>query len=317
MPASLVESFSVNEETTHRKTLLRSKRDRRSLVWSLGLFPLPVVIALISPPLAVVALPFTLYLAFCAGVLTHYHNHRGVFRSQLLNQLYSLWLTVFYGCPVFAWIPTHNQNHHKYTNGPLDATSTFRRGRRDGLYEALSYPVRSSSWQLPAVRAYLFGLRGARPGEFAWASAQIAALVVVHGAMLGLFLALHGVGLGLLGYGLALGLPALFSPWSMMFINYLQHVGCDPESPDNHSRNFVGSWENWLVFDAGLHTVHHEEPGLHWSEYRALHERRAPDIHPILLQRNVFTFLWSRYGLGDPKHLLVTQLSSSSGPRAW
>lgn len=305
MHASLLQDSLESARSSARSTLLRSKHDVRSLFWSLCLFPLPIAIALLSPVASVAVLPATIYLAFCAGVLTHYHNHRGVFRGRVLNQLYSIWLTVFYGVPVFAWIPTHNQNHHKYTNGALDATSTFRRGKPDSLYEALSYPSRSSFWQYPAVRDYLVGLKATRPSEFWWNVGQIVALVVVHLGLIALFIKLHGVGLGLLGYFFSLGLPALFSSWSMMFINYLQHVGCDPDSPNDHSRNFVGRLENWLVFDAGLHTVHHEEPGLHWSEYRARHEERAASIHPVLLQRNVFSFLWSRYGRGRPEHLLV------------
>lgn len=294
-----------------RSRLLRSKSDVRSLFWSLCLFPLPIGIAFADPYWSVAILPITLYLAFCAGALTHYHNHRGVFRSRLLNQIYSLWLSVFYGFPVFAWVPTHNQNHHKYTNGPLDATSTSRRGRPDSAYEALTYPTRSSFWQYPAVRDYFLELRITKRSEFLWCVAQILALVVVHAGLIGLFVWAHGLALGFGGYFFSLGLPALFSSWSMMFINYLQHVGCDPDSPNDHSRNFVGRLENWLVFDAGLHTIHHEEPGLHWSEYRACHEARASAIDPVLLQRNVFTFLWSRYCLGHTEHLRVSRRPSA------
>ncbi len=245
-------------------------------------------------------LPVTLYLSFCTGVLTHYHNHRGVFRNRVANQIYSLWLSVFYGFPIFSWIPTHNQNHHKYTNGPHDATSTFRSGKKDSLREALYYPLRSSSWQLPALISYLGLLRRKRSPELGWALAQSGVLFLVHAAgILGL-LHLHGPTLGGLAYVCSMLIPALFAPYSMMFINYVQHVGCDPSSPDNHSRNFVGAWENWLVFEAGLHTVHHEHPGTHWSRYPELHRQRENAIAPILNQRNVFSFVYRHYLRGEP-----------------
>jgi len=297
----------IPNDEPQRVSILRNAADRRSLFWSIGLFPLPIVAAFFWPQLAVWMLPFTIYLAFCAGVLTHYHNHIGVFRSRTANQVYSLWLSAFYGFPIFSWIPTHNQNHHKHTNSREDKTSTFRSGKSDGLVEALIYPVRSSAWQLPAVSQHLALLKRKHNAEFAWALGQIAAVIFTQVVVAAALVSLHGLGVGLTAYAATLFVPALFAPYAMMFINYLQHVGCDPNSADDHSRNFVGSWENWLVFQAGLHTVHHEHPGTHWSEYPKLHRARSQQIHPVLQQRNVFAFLFSRYGLGRSEHLLVPE----------
>jgi fatty acid desaturase len=99
-------------------------------------------------------------------------------------------------------------------------------------------------------------------------------------------------------YVLALGVPALFATWSMMFTNYLQHVRCDPNSRDNHSRNFVAPWVNWLVFDAGYHTVHHENPSVHWSRYRELHQRRGAAIDPNLNRHSILSYCITHYLLG-------------------
>jgi fatty acid desaturase len=81
----------------------------------------------------------------------------------------------------------------------------------------------------------------------------------------------------------------------MMFTNYMQHVECDVGSEHNHSRNFVDPLVNWFVFDAGYHTVHHESPGLHWSEYRALHTSLGDAIAPELNQRTILHYILSRY----------------------
>jgi fatty acid desaturase len=99
---------------------------------------------------------------------------------------------------------------------------------------------------------------------------------------------------------LVAGVPAGFASWSMMFTNYVQHVDCDPESSDNHSRNFVSPLQNWFVFDAGFHTVHHEQPGVHWSHYRRLHAARAAAIDPSLNQSSIFGFCFRRYLLRAP-----------------
>lgn len=277
--------------------LLRHAADRRTLLWSLGLFPLLPTGALLTPQVAPYVLPVALYLGFCAGVLAHYHNHRGVFRRDTLNQLYGVWLSVFYGFPLFGWISTHNQNHHKFVNGPGDVTRTDRDGRADTLWHALSYPTRSSAWQLPLVLAHFRRLWRRKSAQRYWFLAQTLAVPVVHGGLAAACVRVHGWALGALGYGGLVLLPALFASWSMMFINYVQHVGCDPSSPDRHSRDFVGPWQNWFVFDAGLHSVHHEHPGAHWSQYRSLHERRKGRLDPALCERDVLTFVWRNYVL--------------------
>ncbi len=111
--------------------LLRFNADRRTLVWALLLFPALPTLSYLRPALAPWLLPFALYLAYCSGVLAHNHNHTPVFRSKRLNSLYSAWLSFFYGCPLFVWVPTHNQNHHRYLDGPGDATRSALHAPRD------------------------------------------------------------------------------------------------------------------------------------------------------------------------------------------
>ena len=290
---------------------IRNPKDGRSLLWSLVFFPVFPAVGLTHPQWWLMFVPVGLYLGFCAGVLAHYHNHRGVFHSDILNRLYSVWLSVFYGFPIFSWIPTHNQNHHKFVNGPGDTTSTLRRAQKDTLYEAVTYPSRSSRWQAPTLALYVRKLHKKRSRALPWAIAQGLAIVFFHLAVIVWSLGRADSPQALSAYVLLVLLPALFAPWSMMFINYVQHVGCNHACPNNHSRNFVGAWENWLVFDAGLHTVHHENPGAHWSQYQELHDRRGSVIHPHLCQRNVFTFLWRHYWRGE-KTLTLTESNNSA-----
>src|SRR5690606_37580519 len=99
-------------------------------------------------------------------------------------------------------------------------------------------------------------------------------------------------------WALLLALPALSAAYFMMFTNYIQHVHCDPSSADDHSRNFVSPWVNWMVFDAGYHTVHHEHPGVHWSRYRALHQARSARIHPSLNCHSIASYCIHTYLLG-------------------
>ena len=130
---------------------LRFIADRRTLFWVLCLFPALPALSYARPELAPWLLPLSLYLSYCSGVLAHNHNHAPVFRDKRLNSLYSAWLSFFYGCPLFVWIPTHNQNHHRYLDGPGDATRTSELAAEDSLWAALSYPTRSSIAQMPAI----------------------------------------------------------------------------------------------------------------------------------------------------------------------
>lgn len=277
---------------------LRHQADARTLIWTLVFFPAVPAIGFIDPQLAPWLFPVALYLAYISGVLTHYHNHLGVFVSKRANKLYGMWLSLFYGYPIFVWIPTHNQNHHRYNNGPGDATRTDRYSGRDSLWNLLSYPFRSAVWQAEGIKTYIATAKDNRPERYREMMMQYAVVIGGHLSLLTLAVVLHGPALGLITYLLMAGIPAGFASWSMMFTNYVQHVGCDYESPDNHSRNFVSAWQNWLVFDAGFHTVHHEKPGAHWSEYRKLHEARAAAIDPVLNQNSIFGFCFKRYVLG-------------------
>ena len=86
----------------------------------------------------------------------------------------------------------------------------------------------------------------------------------------------RGVEIWFFGFGVS----AMFANWSMIFINYIQHVHADPWSEHNHSRNFVGKLGNWLVFNNGFHTAHHESAGLHWSKLPEAHAKIAHLIRP-------------------------------------
>src|SRR5690606_17778209 len=113
--------------------------------------------------------------------------------------------------------------------------------------------------------------------------------VVVIGAHLGLAalaVSLHGVGLGLTVYAFTLLFPAIVSLWTVMTFNYDQHVHTDPWSRYNHSRNFVSPVLNFLLFNNGYHTVHHENAARHWSLAKEEHEKIKHLIDPSLNQKS-------------------------------
>ncbi|HTQ08337.1 MAG TPA: fatty acid desaturase [Polyangiaceae bacterium] len=290
---------------------LRFREDRRTLVWAFVLFPLVPALAYARPGLALWLVPLALYASYCSGVLAHNHNHSPTFVARGANEAYGAWLSIFYGFPLFAWIPTHNQNHHRYLNGAGDATQTTLCGTVDTPWVAFKYPFFSARAQLPLVVDFVKDARVRSPLRFRRVLVETAALVGAHAALIVLALELHGLRTGALVYLASAGLPAALASSFMMLTNYWQHVGCDPSSPDDHSRNFTSRFFNWFVFENGLHTVHHEHPGVHWSRYRALHARRAPGIRPDLNQNSLFGYVLRSYVIEPLRHARTSALSRS------
>jgi beta-carotene hydroxylase len=278
--------------------LPRHTSDYRTLFWALVLFPLAPTLAYIWPAALPWLLPLAFYCSYCSGVLTHNHTHVPVFTRRSANVVYSMWLSIFYGCPIATWIPTHLENHHRYLDGPEDVTRTTRHSAKHGVWQALIYTAASASWHRPLVADYVRRAYARRGRHWTLLTTQTAALVLGHAGMLALALWLHGVGTGLVTYLLVFGLPAALATSFMFFTNYIQHVHCDESSKDNHSRNFVSRLANWFVFENGYHTVHHERPSAHWSQYPALHRARARFIDPSLNEHSVLAFCLRQYVLG-------------------
>jgi beta-carotene hydroxylase len=292
---------------------LRFVEDRRTLVWAFVLFPLGPALALWRPGLLPWLAPLLLYCSYLSGVLTHNHNHCGVFRQRWANLGYGAWLSIFYGFPIFSWIPTHNQNHHRFRNGHGDMTATARHAEHDSLLAALSYPPASSRYQLPALAAFVCTAFRSRSRQRSRIVLEPSVLLLAHAAVFRVAVLCHGLGTGTFVYFFALGLPALLGTYWMMLTNYLQHVGCDPASEHDHSRNFVSPFFNWFVFENGLHTVHHEHPGLHWSRYRELHRRREGQIAPELNQSTLLGFAFRRY-VSRARSVAAVAAERSSSP---
>jgi len=277
---------------------LRFPADRRTLLWAFALLPGVALAQYAWPSLVGWFVPLSLYTGFCAGAFAHNQNHCPVFEGRSMNALYASWLSVFYGYPTFAWVPTHNLNHHKFLNKAGDATITWRYSKRNTWLVASTYFFVSAYWQKGVTDAFVRNVKARSPRFYRQILIQTFTVVAAHATLVTLAILLHGWRLGLLVYLCGFGVSAAMGLWGMIFINYVQHVHCDPWSKHNHSRNFVGRLGNWLVFNNGLHAAHHEHAGAHWSRLPALHAAIAPEIHPDLCQRSILSFCLRTYVLG-------------------
>lgn len=272
----------------------RYAADYRTLLWCLFM-PVVALAQYARPELIPYLSPLGCYLALAAGVIAHNHNHCPTFKNRRLNSLMGLWISHFYGYPTFAWVPTHNLNHHKLVNKAGDATITWRYTNKNNWLVAFTYFFVSSYWQSDPIKQYIAKARRSNPTLYRQIILQYVVWAGAHLALLGVAIAMHGLGQGIKVWTFAFLIPALFALWTIMFFNYIQHVHTDPWSEHDHSRSFDGKLINFLLFNNGLHTAHHEMAGAHWSTLPELHAKIAPHIHPELVQRSFFGWCIRNY----------------------
>lgn len=251
------------------------------------------------PEIIYFVLPVTCYLAIACGVIAHNHNHCPTFVGQRMNHAFGHVLTLFYGYPTLMWIPTHNLNHHQLVNRPGDATITWRYTNRHNLFVAATYFFVSSYFQSEPIRQYIGRARAKNRRLYGRILFQYSLWLGFIALTLAVAVFMHHLAYGLLVWLLVIFVPAICSLSMIMFFNYVQHVHADAWSDHDHSRNFTGRIFNSLFFNNGFHTVHHEQPGLHWSMLPAAHARMASLIDPRLNERNLLWFFFKQYVLAS------------------
>ena len=228
-----------------------------------------------------------LHFSVAVSVMTHNHNHINIWTKKWLNILTDWWLTVFYGMPIFAWIPTHNRNHHRYNNKEEDVTRTYRHSENNDIVTLMQYPSISGYNQMKeSVIPYMSELKAKNKEQYYQNLGQLAVLI--------LWLAVFFV----LSWKKALLyvlIPQQVSQFMVITFNYVQHVHADEESEYNHSRNFMGV--NFFLFNNGYHTIHHMRASMHWSETPAAHDKIAHLIAPELIEQSFWGYLFKTYVL--------------------
>jgi len=272
---------------------LRNPADRRQvgivatylgLLGAMYFFP-----ACRSLPVLALACAFS----FLNTVVVHNSLHQGVFHGPRMNLLWRMVLSFGALYPASANIPSHNLVHHHFDDeGQPDWASPEHVRFPWNLANLVHFPNVAGPNTFAGVQRWA-RLRG--KGEFraqyvreqVFAFGLTAALMVFDFWTTLFFIVI----------------PQLYGARCILRINLIQHDGCDTASEWNHSRNFVGRFFNWIMCNNGLHTIHHNRAGLHWSELRERHDREvAPRIHPALNEPSMVLYLARTYllRLGRP-----------------
>lgn len=273
--------------------MLRYKADVRSLVFmGITAAVLPILWiygSTLSTPAWVLLYVLQLLMAVIVSTIVHNHQHLPMWTVKGLNVLTDNFLTVFYGFPVFAWIPTHNSNHHVHINKEPDYTKTYMVSEKNNLLTLLTYPSISGFNQQKAVGGYFLGLYNTDRRKFFFHLLQVVSLVawILVALIIDWRKAL-----------LYVVVPQQVSLFAVLIFNYVQHIHADEESEYNHSRNITGRVLNFLLLNNGLHTAHHISPGVHWSKLREKHDKIADKIDPSLNEPSFGWYLLRVYILG-------------------
>lgn len=267
--------------------MLKYKADYKTIIYMVlttGLFAIQWYIGEVNLILYV----WYLFLSVAVSTMAHNHNHISMWKNKWMNLFQDNWLTIFYGFPVFAWIPTHNTNHHVHNNREPDYTKTYRYSEKNNIFTLLTYPQVSSKFQLPAVIEHYWATRKRNKEKFMFYTMQ--AVVLVSWIAFWMILDWRK---GLL----FVVIPQQVSLFSVLLFNYIQHVHADEHSKHNHSRNIISSM-NFFLFNNAYHTVHHLYPGLHWSKLPEQHAKVEHLIDPALNEKSFWWYILRQYILG-------------------
>jgi fatty acid desaturase len=243
-----------------------------------------------------------LLVQFCAAfyVATTVHNamHCDVFSHPTIEIPWRFILTTIFGFPVEAYRPTHNANHHVFTQLEQDHLHTTQMKYQWHLMNLLMF--------FPTVYTEIARL------ENAYIAKEFAKRSWAFVRFVGQILCCHGFTAFFIYTDWKRGLmcwvvPNILAADAIVSVNMLQHDGCEAIAPGEHrglkmnpntARNFVGPVINWLTCNNGYHTIHHMYSNTHWSQYPALHKKHLegvmdPSLNEQCILRYLFrTFFW-------------------------
>jgi len=232
---------------------------------------------------------------FFGATITHNCIHVPIFkrvRGDALNKVWHIVLSNTYGWPVSTLIPGHNLSHHKHTQSPKDVMRTTKMRYEWNLLNLTLFVLRIIVDINKHDAAYFEDQQ--RLGRPIYKQLLLECAFFWPVQVLLCFMNWRR-------YLLCVMIPGLFGKWSIISVNLLQHDGClnpdeKPHGKYNFARNFTGPLLNWFTCNNGYHTIHHLNPGLHWSRLPAAHEKKVkPHMHPNLDEDSIIWYTFKAY----------------------
>lgn len=245
----------------------------------------------------VILFSFVMFLSsFYVATIVHNSMHCSVFSNATVEFLWRIVLTATFGFPVEAYVPTHNLNHHVYTQHETDHLHTSQMKHKWHLLNLLLF--------FPKVYSSIAKLER----EFVSKEAKLMSLTFYR--FLSQVATAHGFTIYLfyLDWQRALAcwfVPNILGIDAIITMNMLQHDGCatiklgahkGKDMDVNCARNFVGPVINFFTCNNGYHSIHHMYSNMHWTQYPEMHEKIIkPHIDPSLDEPCIVRYLLRTY----------------------
>lgn len=220
--------------------------------------------------------------AFQQAVCIHNFAHCSVFHSKVMNDMYGILLTILSGAPSSLYVPGHNETHHRHLETEKDVMRTTQMTYK---YEALNIFLFFPTIFIKVLKNDFTYMNEKRKQKKRIYYIYCIENIILHFLLFFLFWTNPAKMLS------RYFMPTLIGKYMIVTLNILQHKSCDPNSKYAHSRNFTGYILNFLFFNNGFHTQHHNTPGLHWSRLEMYHKKIEHLIPHHLNQSNIFLYL--------------------------
>ena len=233
-------------------------------------------------------------ICFNSECITHCHNHTPIFRSKLLNKIFSVINTPALGESVTINHVFHF-NHHRYINDPIDPetgktgdwTSAYRLGKNGEPEPFIPYV-------LGMVLRYRYHRKDMKDVDEEFEAEvkrrglkrQIQVELIVQKLFLALLLILNW------RFFLFYFLPVWFVGSTLAWgFGYGEHVGAKPGDRKKDSVSSYNPFYNFLFFNNGYHQEHHYRPEVHWTKIKRINQLMLPDDQRPVIRGWHFTNL--------------------------
>jgi fatty acid desaturase len=248
------------------------------------------------------------YFSFLNAVVIHNTMHKPPFGARPLNSVWR-WILSFGNLyPASANVPSHNLVHHTFDDeGQPDWSSPDHVRFRHNFWNLVHFPNVAGPNTFDGVARW-----SKRKGRGRFRAQYRNEMVFAFGLTTVL------LALDFWTTLFFIIVPQLYGARCILRINLIQHQGAAISTKWNHSRNFVGRAFNWIMCNNGYHTIHHNQPNVHWSELDVLHETEcAKRMDPRLNEKSMVVYLFRTFvlgrvrGLETPRGLPVRAMESA------
>ena len=209
--------------------------------------------------------------------IAHNFIHNPFFRSQRLNRLMSLTITLALLSPQTMYRYVHLKHHAGNGDRPdasgatIDPLSIYQYGADGKAEPLLSYVfLEFFRGDSPFELARRIGEK--RPAEARAAMFEFWAVIAVCGAAL-----VFGLFTGRWAFVPLIVVGSYLGQCVSNLSGYYEHLGGNPDKPIAWGVSTYGRLYNWVFLYNGYHAEHHYRPKVHWTKMVALHRQIAAE----------------------------------------